>query len=153
MGPPPIDPAAVGRLANRVEILNVELVYAHFERADDGPVADASTSDTKPDIAIDVDWDSGDASDRLLGCLLRFATIWEEADNVEPYRLLAEFRLTYSVQGEESLDEADVKQFVHWNALFNAWPYWREYLSSTLNRAGLPRFQIPVLGVPRKAVE
>ena len=44
---------------------------------------------------------------------------------VDPYCLLAEFRLTYSVKGDEPVDEDDVKQFVHWNALFNAWPYWR----------------------------
>jgi len=51
------------------------------------------------------------------------------------------------------IDRSDLEQFVHWNVLFNAWPYWREYLASTLNRAQLPRFVVPVMGVPRVGAE
>ena len=52
-------------------------------------------------------------------------------------------------QDGAELDEGDVNLFANWNSVFNAWPYWREYLSSTINRAQLPRFIVPVMGVPR----
>jgi hypothetical protein len=90
-----------------------------------------------------------------LGCALNFTATFEEAgeDGVPggPYYLFARFRLIYEIheeQGEELTSE-DLQQFAQWNAVFNAWPYWREYLSSTINRAQLPRFVVPVMGVPR----
>ena len=83
-----------------------------------------------------------------LGCLLRFGAFRDDDDD-QPYRLFAHFRLLYSVRDPAGVDDDDVHQFVAWNAMFNAWPYWREYLASTVNRAGLPRVTLPVIGVPR----
>lgn len=142
--PPPYDPAAVGRVARCVEILGIELLGAHFDRVDNDPLPRSAASENLPDIGIGVEWSIDDDAG-LLGCALTFATIFE-AD--QPYTLIARFRLLYEVRSQERLQRADLNQFVHWNAVFNAWPYWREYLSSTLNRAQLPRFVAPVMRVP-----
>ena len=44
--------------------------------------------------------------------------------------------------------DEDLHQVAAWNVMFNAWPYWREYLSSTINRAHLPLFVLPVMRLP-----
>ena len=83
----------------------------------------------------------------MLGCLLTFATTSEQA----PYSLVAKFRLVYRINPGDALSSDDIENFVHWNAVFNAWPYWREYLSSTVNRANLPRIYAPVMRLPMDA--
>jgi hypothetical protein len=146
-GPPPYDAGAVGRVAACVEILSVELLGAYFERADDSPLPVEAPGELTPAIGIGgVEWElSPDGS--TLGCAVNFGATFDTEP--EPYELYARFRLLYALQDGAELDEADVNLFAHWNSVFNAWPYWREYLSSTINRAQLPRFVVPVMGVPR----
>ena len=62
--------------------------------------------------------------------------------------MIAQFRLVSSIDEGEPLAESDIEHFVHWNATFNAWPYWAEYLSSTINQANLRRFLLAVMRVP-----
>jgi preprotein translocase subunit SecB len=128
----------------RVQFKNIELMGAHFERSDDHPIPQESVSDTPPDIGINVAWEHNDES-RVLGCVLTFGATF---DSTGPYSLIAQFRLLYSIDEGEPLAPSDIEHFVHWNAAFNAWPYWREYLSSTIARANLPSFLLPVMKVP-----
>lgn len=142
---PAWDGPAVGRVAGCVEILNVELVGAHFDRSDTDTLPAEIGALPPPDFAISVNWKLSD--DRsILGCLLGFATVFEEP---EPYTIVAQFRLTYSLEEADELTDYDFEQFAHWNAVFNAWPYWREHVSSIINRGQLPRFIVPVMRVPR----
>jgi hypothetical protein len=145
-GPPAYDQAAVGRVVGRIEIRDVELVHAHFDRDDDGPLAVRAPSELEPDILIDVEWRQDGPS---FGCLIRFGAECDDGHPL-PFRLFAFFRVTYTISGDEPVSSGDLDQFAHWNAVFNAWPYWREYLSSTINRSGLPRVVLPVMRVPRQ---
>jgi hypothetical protein len=151
-GPPPYDPAAVGRVAELVQIQNIELLGSHFERADDGFFATTSPADaTTPELGIGQPRWEVDPEALLLACVLSFATQFPGHEDDPPYFVMADFRVTYSLTSS-AIEPADMEQFVSWNAVFNAWPYWREYLSSTINRAGLPRFVASVMGVPRQEV-
>jgi len=142
---PAFDPKKAGRVGARVEIVAVELTGATFSRANDSALPDASVQEeaAAPEFGINAEWTlSGDS--QLLGCLLTFATTSELAS----YSLVAKFRLVYRINPGDSLSGDDIENFVHWNAVFNAWPYWREYLSSTVNRANLPRIYAPVMRLP-----
>lgn len=146
--PPRFDAAAVGRVVPNVEIEQVQLLGAHFQRNDDGALASTEPVEAVPDeLGVSVEWDV-DAERGLLGCALTFATSFPEFEQV-PYEVVARFRLVYRLLGDEPPDDGDCEQFVYWNAVFNAWPYSREYLSSTINRAQLPRFIAPVMRLPR----
>jgi hypothetical protein len=134
-----------GKVGNRVEILGVELLHVHFGRQDEGPLGAGTSFGLKsPTFGVQPEWKvSQDGT--ILGCEITFGTIFEDP---EPYSLVAAFRLTYSIPPGTSFAADEINNFVHWNAVFNAWPYWREYLSSTINRANLPRFIAPVMRLP-----
>ena len=141
-GPPERDGAALSRVVHRVEIRGIDLIGAHFERTDDGPLATVRTGDiAEPDVALGAEWETS-TDHRVLGCVWTFGTAF---DGSPPYELVARFRLTYEVADGDPLNADDVSQFIHWNAIYQAWPFWREYMSSTLNRAQLPRFTVPVI--------
>lgn len=147
---PPYDAQAVGRVASRIQIRDVVLTGLHFSRLDDGPVEGPLPSAATPeDIGIAVGgWE---LVDDVLGCSLRFRTFFDD-DAEEPYSVMASYRLVYDVvkPASEGFADSDVTAFVHWNVVFNAWPYWRELLSSVMNRAQLPRHIVPVLGLPKQ---
>jgi hypothetical protein len=144
---PPYDPGLLGPVAARVQIAGIDLIQTQFSRADSGHVPDSALGDRKPDtFGIDVSWQV-DPTGRALSCLLSFGTVFNTQP--APYEIRATFRLLYDVQPGDPLSQEQLRNFAYWNATFNAWPYWREYLSSTLNRAHLPRFVVPVMGVPR----
>lgn len=56
----------------------------------------------------------------------------------------ATFLLTYEVKGSETLDPAHAEAFARINGIYNAWPYWREYVQSVTSRMGLPGLTLPV---------
>lgn len=143
--PPRYDVAAVSRVANRVKIKDVELIGTHYERVDDGIQPRALPADVEPNFGINVEWGLIEDKTRLT-CVLTFGTVFE--DEVEPYTIVGRFRLSYSIDDATDLEPSDFDQFAHWNAMFNAWPYWREFVSSIINRGRLPRFIVPVMGVP-----
>ncbi len=141
--PSPVrDAAAVNRVARVVDIANVELVGSHYEREDDG-FETLELPNVEPVIRVGLEWEV--EHPRLI-VIPTFATDFEEEP--QPYSIVARFRLTYLVDDDAPPDQADVEQFAHWNAIFNAWPYWREFVSSTINRGQLPRFVVPVMRAP-----
>lgn len=144
---PKYDAASVGRVARRVEILTVELIGSSFARADSEPLPISAPSEEVPELSASVTYSIND-DQSALGCITAFSTSFKAG--AAPYELKATFRIVYSVTpGEAPLTEPDLWMFAHYNAVYNAWPYWREYLSSTINRAQLPRFILPVFRVPR----
>lgn len=143
-GPPPYDSSAVSRVASRVQIANVELVGSHYERLDDGMDVVAFSRELVPEFRVGLEWG---LSESVLLVVVTFATAFDDEDE-QPYSVVGRFRLAYDIAGEAIVNDEDLAQFVHWNAMFNAWPYWREFVSSQLARGQLPRFVVPVLGVP-----
>lgn len=147
-GPSTYDPVLVGEIAKRVDIRDVQLVHAHFDRDDDGaaPADEPNPRSVEPEIVVDIDWSMSESGDAL-HYLVRFGA----SQNSPPvFRVYAFFRLTYQLVDGDMPTEGHLEQFGHWNATFNAWPYFREYVSSTANRAGLPRLVLPVMRVPRR---
>ncbi len=144
---PEFDGLAVGRVGARVRIETLELVGAEFSRSDTDPLGSDPDSRIPKSSGIRVEWNSS-TDTRRLGCVITFATVFDDQNN-KPYNVAASYRLIYTIPDKDPLPaDTDVETFMHWNAVFNAWPYWREYLASTVNRAGLPRFVLPIARMP-----
>jgi len=56
----------------------------------------------------------------------------------------AEFLLFYSLTSAEGIGKRGFNEFAKVNGVFNAWPYWREYVQSTIARMELPPLTLPV---------
>ena len=48
----------------------------------------------------------------------------------------AVYRLVYHLNPNAEFSEDSLEDFARINALFNVWPYWREFIASTFNRMG-----------------
>ena len=67
-------------------------------------------------------------------------------DNPDPaVSVIASFLLVYELTDIDGLTEQHFSEFAKINGVFNAWPYWREYVQSATSRMGLPPLTIPVM--------
>ncbi len=67
----------------------------------------------------------------------------------------ASFLLTYKIEDFDGLTQKGFEQFANLNGIYNAWPYWREYVQNTIVRMGLPSLSIPVFRIlepPKKKI-
>ena len=81
---------------------------------------------------------------------------YDEADDEELLRIEAQFVLRYRVTSFEGLKKVNIDAFGKLNGLYNAWPYWREFVQSTTVRMGLPPLTVPVyrpLTAPKRPVK
>jgi hypothetical protein len=65
----------------------------------------------------------------------------------------ATFALTYKIDNFEGLTQKGFEQFANLNGIYNAWPYWREFVQNTIIRMGLPSLSIPVFRIVRPPKE
>lgn len=58
------------------------------------------------------------------------------------------FELSYRIPDDERFSSEELAAFGQTNAVFNAWPYWRELVQASLARMSLPTLTVPVLRLP-----
>jgi hypothetical protein len=63
--------------------------------------------------------------------------------------LSAVLELTYKLSKEVDLTPRQLNAFGNLNVLYNAWPYWREFVQDMAARMGLPRLVVPVFRIAR----
>jgi preprotein translocase subunit SecB len=61
------------------------------------------------------------------------------------FEIQSAFSISYSLRSTEGIEEVNVNAFGKMNAVHNVWPFWREYVQSSLSRMGLPTVTLPVL--------
>lgn len=59
-------------------------------------------------------------------------------------RLEADFLLVYKATSLEGLEKANYTEFATYNGVFNAWPYWREFVNNMTARMQLPPLTLQV---------
>jgi len=66
-------------------------------------------------------------------------------DSKEPdLTIEADFVLIYKAESLLGLRKNNFDAFGKTNGIYNAWPYWREYVQNTISKMGLPPLVIPV---------
>ena len=65
-------------------------------------------------------------------------------------RVECDYEVDYALREGFDLTPQHVKAFKDGNAIFNAWPYFREYLQNNLQRMGLPPLTAPFLRLQPK---
>lgn len=75
------------------------------------------------------------------------------ANDKEPFAVIeALFLLIYQADSLQGITKKAVDFFGKTNGIYNAWPYWREFVQNTIVRMGLPPLTIPVFRIfaPKK---
>jgi preprotein translocase subunit SecB len=62
-------------------------------------------------------------------------------------KINATFLLAYKVASFDGFTKQGLKRFADLNGVYNAWPYWREFVQETTARMGLPTLTIPVFRI------
>ncbi len=76
----------------------------------------------------------------------------EEGDAPKPCcEICAQLSLTYKTPKAGEFSQEHLDAFGRMNGIYNAWPYWREFVQSSSNRMGLPALVVPSLKVGANA--
>jgi len=77
-----------------------------------------------------------------------FEAFREESKIQKPAILIdASFVLAYKIDSFKGLTQKGFEQFANLNGIYNAWPYWREFVQNTIVRMGLSSLSIPVFRI------
>ena len=125
----------------RVQIKCIRLIETSAKRL---PVE----MDLPTDVAITVDVQSKfDSQKREIGVRIQFGLTGrhkERTTGSPPLVIQARFWLAYALESSEGLKPGHISAFGNLNGVYNAWPYWREYVQSVVTRMGLPPLPVPV---------
>jgi hypothetical protein len=140
----PIELASL--VSERVQIRNILLASSKSYRT---PSAMLKESDQRIECRV-VEVEYGvDRDSKRITVLPSFALSInhgeaESEDRGEEISIEATFALIYSVRSLDSLSEQNFAAFASVNGVFNAWPYWREFVQNTAARMGFSGLAIPV---------
>lgn len=130
-------------VSNRVQIKDVRLISCSCEQK---PAATAGKKSYDITTSTDV---QSDKSRGLIVVIVKFhfAASVEEQTQEPGLTIDASFVLTYQIDSFDGLTQEGFKQFANLNGVYNAWPYWREFVQNTVGRMGLPPLTIPVFRI------
>jgi hypothetical protein len=60
------------------------------------------------------------------------------------FSIVATFIIAYRMKSTEGIEDEHIQAFAKRNGLFNVWPYWREFVQSTMARFGLSQISLPL---------
>lgn len=147
--------ADISKLIAVVQIENVRIVEAHLRTSISAPT-ESDDIDTEMKLgrkAVVVD----DLTDGHFNVRADF--VFElfqtkpgaEANSRSPIvAISACLELGYRVPADFEVSKEELSEFGNVNAVFNAWPYWREFVQSSIGRMGLPPVVLPVFRLPKK---
>ena len=150
--PSTADRGRVAKVVRCVQLSDIQLAWClAIKRRDSSDIPDNWVRQSEP--LFDATLDEESVTGEGFVAFSRFGMVWagggsEEEPDIE---LRAVFSLHYGLakEGEEvPVDEEDLRHFCVFNAPFNAWPYWREYVQSTTARMGVRPYITEVLRVP-----
>ncbi len=142
--PPTIELASP--VIQRVELLDVRVTESSAHRAClvDRPMEAASSDEARV----------GDSGEGRFRVSVRFEMNAVPEDGGSPLvTVSAVFDLEYGCEGLEDFTEEQLSAFARLNGVFNAWPYWREFVQSMTTRMGLPALVLPVYRISGRGGE
>lgn len=142
----------ISRLISVVQIENVRVVEASI-RTSIRSVPEAGTIEAKIGRNAHV---VQPPKDGLFIVRTEFAFGVHPADDAEAksdatasVAINVSFELTYRIPENMSTSDEELTEFARVNGIFNAWPYWREFVHASLARMGLPPLILPVYRLSR----
>jgi len=136
-----IDYGLAAKVSEKVNIANVVLIQGSFFRK-------PNTNRVK--LSLNIGLNIKHEVDKKNSAIMVFPEFKldgfpEKQNEKEPsLHIEAVFVLVYKIANLEGLKDENFKAFAHANGVYNAWPYWREFVQNVTSRMGLPPLIIPV---------
>ena len=136
----------LSRIVSAVEIKSVRLREAHCRSVRPSEIAE--TIAVKPSHDAEV-IESGDRES--LEVEVAFVLDVSNADGEQEFQaeIRGTFELLYRIPADKDFSSEELAAFAQVNAVFNAWPYWREFVQTSLARMEMPVLTMPVFRVAR----
>lgn len=141
--------ANVEAVASLVEITKVFLLDAHVQRKVEIQSAERKLFELKQ-----VESTLGEKADSIFVKVtfgIRIAAPDLGAADTGDMQIRATFALTYTLKESNKVTPEMAQAFGEVNGAYNAWPFWREFVYSTMARMGLPPLVMPVFRPDQKA--
>jgi hypothetical protein len=135
-------PKEVISFIGRVDLNSIYLLRADAERLVLG-----FPKLPKIDASIDCDGEGRVYNDRIVTEAIY--KLSARSGNQQVCRIACTFVATYSYVGEKP-SKNTIDSFAKTNALFNTWPYFREFVHTMTSRMDLPKLLVPLFKLPRK---
>lgn len=131
------------RLIAEVEIEGVRLVEATAETKVRSP-ADTGAVDLLVNRTAEIS-ERQDSKTFFVMAKMRAQLVPEQAKEEPLVSIETSFELQYRLPEGFRADPDTLTTFAQTNGIYNAWPYWREFVQSTFARMGLPPVVLPLL--------
>jgi hypothetical protein len=136
--------------AQALKLRDIQLFEAFFDRPT--TVFSSEQPAARQEHLRGVQYVMGDAqledgeSHKILQFLVHLGTrVVNDATDAEPdvyFRIEAKFLVEYEMTS--ALEEDAIKAFADYNAVHNAWPFWRQHVYDIVQRSRLPHLDIPL---------
>ena len=142
----------LSRIVSVIEIESVRLCKAHCRSAvHPSETADAINVKTSCEAAV-VKEPGEDGSLRIETTFAMEARSASDEEKLQA-EIRGTFELSYKIPDDESFSSEELDAFGQVNAVFNAWPYWRELVQASLARMSMPPLMVPVFRLPRNRTD
>jgi preprotein translocase subunit SecB len=81
----------------------------------------------------------------MLATQVTLSLVGKYSDDREGLRIEATYGLAYQVDTLDGITNEHIKAFGQFIAVSDLWPYWREFVQSTVGRMGLPPLVLPLV--------
>jgi preprotein translocase subunit SecB len=129
-------------VSDRVELIDIRIVKSAFNQT---PEINRGRKNVDIDrkVNLQIDKEKG-----VLFVVINF-DLKASIDGVQSpvITIAASFLLVYRLQDFNGLTDESYRSFAEVNAVFNAWPYWREFVQNITVRMGLPPLTMPVFRI------
>lgn len=131
------------RVSDRVQITDVRLANCDCEQK---PAAAAGKKSYNITTSTEVQLDKNNGFIVVIA-KFHFEASVENKGQEPALTIGASFVLTYRIDEFDGLTQEGFDQFANLNGVYNAWPYWREFVQNMVGRMGLPPLTIPVFRI------
>lgn len=134
-------------VADRVELEGMRLVGSKCELMS-FPGTEKNKFEATATTEFDIDREKG-----ILFVLVHFGLDAVDDEDRPLAKTQADMLLMYHIEDFESLTDDHFKHFADKNGVFNAWPYWREFVQNMTARMQLPPLTLPTYRFGRRLPE
>ena len=130
------DMAAVGRIARRVQLLDIKVISIAADRKAGGG------SSLEPDLSMSFNGKLLAKEQLVVECVY---TLKATSQQKEVASVRVVILMVYRIENDDPVEPADVPHFANANGAYHSWPFARELIYSLTTRLGLPPYTLPVL--------